>query len=118
MKKRIVHFEIGCADMPATAEFYQKIFDWDISPQGSSATINTGGQGAIPGHINQLTPKEPQQYVTVYIETDTLEEDLKAVAAHGGKQLTPAITLPDGRTFAWFQDVAGNTVGLITPNLT
>ncbi len=116
MKKPVVHFEIGCSDLPATVDFYKNIFDWDIVPNGHSAVINTGGEGAIPGHLNQLTPEETQKYITIYIETDTLEEDLKKIDSSGGKVLVPPIELPDGRSFAWFEDVAGNTVGLITPS--
>ena len=68
------------------------------------------------GNINKLGPDEPQKYITIYIETDSLESDLKAIEYNGGKILVNPIKLPDGREFAWFEDVAGNTVGLITPS--
>ncbi len=115
MKKAVVHFEIGCRDIEKTAEFYKTIFDWDIIPKGSSAPIHTGREDAIPGHINQLGPDEPQHYLTVYIETDTLEDDLRAIESQGGKILVRPIKLADERWFAWFEDIAGNTIGLITP---
>ncbi len=115
MSKPIVHFEIGCSDLPETVAFYKKVFAWDITPGGNAATIDTGRKGAISGHINKLAPDEPRQYITIYIETDSIGKDLKAIESNGGKVLVPPIDLPDGRTFAWFQDVAGNTVGLITP---
>jgi hypothetical protein len=115
MKKRIVHFEIGCDNIDKAAAFYRSIFDWDISSHGDSATINTGASGAIPGHLNKLSINEPQKYVTVYIETDTLEADLELIEHHGGKTLVKPVLLPDGRYFAWFEDIAGNTLGLITP---
>lgn len=70
---------------------------------------------ALAGHINQLGPEEPQKYIPIYIETESLEEDLQAIESNGGRRLVDPIRLPDGRSFAWFQDVAGNTVGLITP---
>lgn len=115
MKKPVVHFEIGCSDIPETVEFYKDIFQWDITPQGNSAAIDTGKSGAIPGHINKLGPGEPQNYINIYIETDSLEADLASIEDKGGKKLVGPLTLPDGRSFAWFQDIAGNTVGLITP---
>ncbi|MEO1051754.1 MAG: VOC family protein [Bacteroidota bacterium] len=114
MKKAVVHFEIGCSDVPTTVGFYKKIFGWDITPNGNSAPIDTGRAGAIPGHISKLGANEPQKYINIYIETDTIEEDLKAIESNGGKSLIGPIKLPDGRSFAWFEDVAGNTVGLIT----
>jgi predicted enzyme related to lactoylglutathione lyase len=112
--KRVVHFEIGCNDLEKTSTFYKTVFDWNLKQQGSSAVIDTGVKDSIPGHINKLGPNEPQQYVTIYIETDSLELDLEKVQSNGGKVLVKPIKLPDGRVFAWFEDVAGNTIGLIT----
>ena len=115
MKKTVVHFEIGCSDIEKTSEFYKVVFDWKLKKQGNSATIDTGKEDALSGHINKLRPDEPQNYVTLYIETDALNSDLKAIELNGGKILVNPIKLPDGREFAWFKDVAGNTIGLITP---
>lgn len=115
MKKAVVHFEIGCSDIQKTSDFYSKIFDWDIAPSGNSAIINTVREGALSGHLNKLGPNEPKNYITIYIETDTIKDDLKAIEVNGGEVLVNTTHLPDGRSFAWFKDVAGNTVGLITP---
>lgn len=115
MKKTVVHFEIGCSDIDKTSEFYKTVFDWNLKPQGNSAVIDTGKEGVLTGHINKLGPNEPQKYVTIYIETDSLSSDLKAIESNGGKTLVNPVKLPDGREFAWFEDVAGNTIGLITP---
>ena len=115
MAKPVVHFEIGCSNISETAEFYKDVFNWNIVQKGNSATIDTGKNGGIPGHINKLGADEPQNYMNIYIETATLEDDLKLIESKGGEKLVGPINLPDGREFAWFQDVAGNTVGLITP---
>ena len=117
MKKSVVHFEIGCANLAETTAFYQKIFNWSMITIGDAAYIDTGKEGAIPGHINQLSPEEPQQYITVYIETDELERDIEAAVANGGAKMVDPIKLPDGRTFAWIKDPAGNMLGLITPSI-
>ncbi len=115
MEKTVVHFEIGCGNLDKTADFYQRIFNWSMTRVGNAAYIDTGKEGAIPGHINQLSPEEPQQYVTVYIETDELERDIEAAVANGGEKMVDPIKLPDGRTFAWIKDPAGNMLGLISP---
>ncbi len=116
MKKRVVHFEIGCSDIEKTSEFYRAVFDWKMQQHGNSAFLETDPENSISGHLNQLGPDDPQNYVTVYIETDSLESDLKAIEAHGGNIFVGPIQLPDGRSFAWFEDVAGNKLGLITPS--
>lgn len=113
MKRTVVHFEIGCSDIDKTAAFYEAVFDWKLMRHGNSALIDTGKEDALPGHLNQLGPNDPQNYVTVYIETNTIESDLKAVESHGGEIFVHPVKLPDGRVFAWFKDVAGNLIGLI-----
>lgn len=115
MPHPIVHFEIGCSDIQVASDFYRAVFGWRIRRNGTSASIDTGLDGAIPGHLNQLGPDEPEHYITLYIQTDTLDEHLERIVALGGEVLVGPIALPDGRRFAWFADVAGNTVGLITP---
>ena len=115
MQKKVVHFEIGCSDIDQTSKFYDSVFGWNLKRQGNSAIIDTGGNEGISGHINTLGPNDPQNYVTVYIETPTLESDLKAVESNGGKILVNPVKLNDGREFAWIKDNAGNTIGLITP---
>ncbi|MEL6536942.1 MAG: VOC family protein [Bacteroidota bacterium] len=115
MKRSVVHFEIGCSDIAKTSAFYKAVFDWNIHQHGNSAIIDVEKEGAPTGHINKLGPEDPQNYVTVYVETDTLAADLTAVESHGGKIMVKPTPLPDGREFAWFEDVAGNIMGLITP---
>ena len=114
MKRPVVHFEIGCDNLPNTARFYQEVFNWKIQVMGVSAAIDTQSAKGIPGHLTKLG-HEPKKYINIYVETDDVERDLEVIHANGGKKQVGPIKLPDGRTFAWFEDVAGNTVGLITP---
>ena len=115
MKKTVVHFEIGCSDIEKTSTFYKTVFDWNLTQRGNAAIIDTGKEDSLSGHINQLGPEDPDNYVTVYIETDSLRSDLEAIELNGGEIFVKPIRLPDGREFAWFKDVAGNLIGLITP---
>ena len=114
MKKRVIHFEIGCNDIEKTSEFYSVVFDWKLHQHGNSAIIDTGNESALSGHLHKLGPEDPQNYVTIYIETDSLYSDLNAITSNGGEIFVKPVKLPDGREFAWFKDVAGNLIGLIT----
>jgi len=114
LSKPVVHFEIGCDKLSETVEFYKDVFNWNIMTNDNSASIDTGKEGGISGHITELG-HEPRKYINIYVETETIAHDLDLIESKGGKKLVGPIDLPDGRTFAWFQDVAGNTVGLITP---
>ena len=116
MNKRVVHFEIGCNDLEKTSEFYKTVFNWKLNKVGNSAIVETGAKDGLSGHINKLGPNDPQNYVTIYIETDTLYSDIEAIKLNGGEIFVEPVKLPDGREFAWFKDIAGNLIGLITAN--
>jgi hypothetical protein len=113
MAHPVIHFEIGCKDKAATSAFYEKVFGWKADP-GPMGTFDTGSAEGIPGHIVAMG-HEPHNFTHFYIETDDVAESLKQVEAAGGRTVVPPVALPHG-TFAWFEDVEGNTVGLWKPN--
>lgn len=113
VKSPVIHFEIGCDNLSETIDFYKKTFEWEISSNENSAIIENKGTNGIPGHITELG-HEPRNYINIYIESENINQDLKKIETNGGEKLIGPIMLPDNREFAWFRDVAGNTVGLIT----
>ena len=54
MRKPVVHFEIGCDNLSETVEFYKDVFNWTIIIKDNSASIDTGKESGIPGHITEL----------------------------------------------------------------
>ncbi len=108
MPNPIVFFEIGCADAAGTTEFYQKLFDWNMSPMPTGALI-TPGEG-IPGQINSLG-HEPHQYTTFYVQVDDVAASIEKVKELGGKLIVGPVPIPTG-TFAWISDPGGNVIGL------
>lgn len=113
MKNPVVHFEIGCKDQDLTKGFYESTFGWDIIQAGPSANIDTKSEEGIQGHITALG-HEPHNYINIYIGVDDINECLERIEKNGGNKAIGPIKLPTGQEFAWFIDVAGNTVGLIT----
>jgi hypothetical protein len=109
MAHAVVHFEIGCKDKAKTAAFYEGVFGWKVD-LGPAGLIDTGSKSGIQGHMAALG-HEPHQFTHFYIETDDVAATLKQVEAAGGKTVVPPVEIPAG-TFAWFNDVEGNTVGL------
>ncbi len=113
MKNPVIHFEIGCSNQDATTSFYQRCFDWEVrNTHNSNEIINDTNQG-IPGHITSAVT-EIDHYVMFYIQVEDVQQSLVKIEKEGGKTIVPAIELPNGKTFAWFQDIAGNTLGLTT----
>jgi len=103
---KLVHFEIGCRDLPATKSFYEQLFGWKFNDQFQIAEQAAG----IPGHLVSLG-HEPHNYTIFYIQVDDVALAIHQAETLGGKNLVGPIKIPTG-TFAWIQDPQGNTVGL------
>lgn len=108
----IVHFEIGSTDSAKLAAFYAAVLGWQFLPAGSAQVVTTAT--GPTGMLNSLG-HPPDTYVMVYAQVDDIDAALSRVAEAGGRKLVGPAPLPDGRTFAWVQDTAGNVLGLLTP---
>jgi predicted enzyme related to lactoylglutathione lyase len=84
-----------------------------VSPAGPAATISTGSDKSIAGHIASLG-HEPHQYTIFYVEVEDIGAALAKAESLGGKTIVGPIPIPTG-SFAWFSDPGGNTVGLMQP---
>jgi len=106
-KHPVVYFEIGCRDLAATKDFYQKMFDWPIDEQSQIADAGIGGHLVSLGH-------EPQHYTIFYVQVDDVAAAIATAESLGGKKIVGPITIPTG-TFAWIMDTQENTLGLWKP---
>jgi predicted enzyme related to lactoylglutathione lyase len=109
----VVHFEIGCKDLAKTTEFYTSLFGWSPTGAEMASYINTNSTEGIQGHITSLG-HEPYNYVTVYIQVDDIAAYLTKIQKAGGQKIVGPISIPGGQQFAWFKDLDGNVLGLIT----
>lgn len=111
MPQPVVHFEIGCQDLAASASFYAKAFGWDINEQQTMVPHTANGIG---GHLNSLG-HEPHRYVLFYIQVDDLDASLKTIESLGGRTIVPPTEVPNMGHFAWFQDPEERVLGLWKP---
>jgi len=111
----VVHFEIGCTNTERTNKFYTSIFGWSGNVSPMASFLNTNSDKGVQGHITALG-HEPNHYTTFYIEVDDIDAYLSKIVEAGGKKIVGPIKLPDGKQFAWFNDLDGNVVGLLTAN--
>lgn len=107
----VVYFEIGCRDRGKTADFYSKLFGWQITAAGPASNIQTGSTEGIAGHIVSLG-HEPEHYTIFYVDVEDVQAALDQAVALGGKKLVGPVKIPTG-TFAWFADPEGNMIGLL-----
>ena len=111
MAHPVVHFEIGCRDVAKTQQFFGDLFGWTTQRTGPAATIDTGSQQGVPGHMTALG-HEPQHYKIFYVEVEDVQAYLDKATSLGGKTLVPPVKTPIG-TFGWFSDIDGNMIGLL-----
>jgi uncharacterized protein len=94
----------------APRSFFSKLFEWNTQESGPATMIDTAAGSGVNGHISGLG-HEPQNYVTIYIDVDDVQNYLDKAVALGGKALILVITLPQGQ-FSRFSDPDGNIIGL------
>ncbi|GAB5409906.1 MAG: VOC family protein [Balneolaceae bacterium] len=112
-KNPVIHFEIGCNDRIETKTFYENCFNWKINSDEIADEIDTDILNSISGHITSAVT-EINNHLIFYIQVDDIANTLLKIEQAGGKTVVPPVKLPNGETFAWFRDVAGNKVGLMT----
>jgi uncharacterized protein len=106
-KHPVVHFEIGCCDLAATRDFYQKMFGWPID---DTFQITEAG---LAGHLVSLG-HEPEHYTMFYVQVEDVAAAIARAESLGGKKIVGPLTIPPG-TFAWIMDTEQNTIGLWKP---
>lgn len=115
MAHPVVHWEICTSDPAASAEFYQKLFGWNIhhAPEMHYWLTESGGEGGIGGGIMARQAPE-QQSVSFYVLVDDLQQSLDEAAALGATVVLPPTPIPGHGGCAMFVDPQGVAIGLYT----
>ena len=116
----IVYFEIPAQDVGRTGQFYGDVFGWRQEPSEAFPYVQLhpqdgpGGGVTATGEGGDGAPAYPIGEVLMYISTDSIEESLAAIQAHGGTVDTGKTAIPGMGWFALFRDPAGNRLGLFS----
>lgn len=112
-----VHVEISCHDREAAKRFYGELFGWKFQdfPEMNYTTIDSGQSPGMGGGLNPVTPENPAGTVTVYVNTDDIDESLRKVESLGGTVILPKMEVPTVGFIAFFKDPTGNTLALLQP---
>jgi len=131
----VVHFEMPAEDQARMSEFYAKTFGWEakaMGPEmGNYVVVSTSpsdpndlsGRPKAPGAINGGFYKKtkPDQYPSVVIAVDDINEAMKKVSDMGGKVLggSQGEGIPDDipgvGLYVSIIDTEGNRVGVLQP---
>jgi predicted enzyme related to lactoylglutathione lyase len=124
----VVHFEMPAEDRNRMAVFYNKAFGWKTHMLGEDmgnyvvvTTTETDDDGMIknPGAINGgFYPKNdetPDQYPSLVIGVEDIQEAMDNIIGAGGKLLGEPMDIPGHGLYVSFYDTEGNRVSVIQP---
>jgi predicted enzyme related to lactoylglutathione lyase len=115
MGNPVVHWELMSKNPKKVAEFYAKIFGWNVRdvPEMNYRIVETGAEGGINGGILKPERKGPWPgNMLFYIAVDDLSAYRKKVVAAGGKIHVEEQKVPGMGKFSLFTDPEGRMMGL------
>jgi len=108
---KICYIEIPATDIQRSAEFYKKVFGWQIRQRGDGNTAFDDTIGEVSGTWILGRPAATEPGLLVYIMVDSVAKTVAAVIANGGEiAQPPGVDAPE--ITARFRDPAGNVMGL------
>jgi uncharacterized protein len=108
---KICYIEIPATDIQRSAEFYQKVFGWQIRRRGDGSTAFDDSVGEVSGTWVLGRPAATAPGPLIYVMVDSVAKTVDAVTANGGEIVQP-IGADAPEITARFSDPAGNVLGL------
>ena len=108
---KICYVEMPATDIARSADFYQKVFGWNIRKRGDGAIAFDDGVGEVSGTWVLRRPPSSQPGLLIYIMVDSVAKTIEAVTANGGEIVQP-IGGDAPEITARFRDPGGNVLGL------
>ncbi|HXM92909.1 MAG TPA: VOC family protein [Candidatus Dormibacteraeota bacterium] len=108
---KICYIEIPATDVASSAEFYRRVFGWNIRQRGDGHTAFDDTTGQVSGTwvLGRSAASAPG--LLVYVMVDSVAATLEVIVANGGEIVEP-IGADAPEITARFRDPAGNVIGL------
>ena len=110
---RIIHLEIVAADHDRAAEFYSKVFGWQVTPAPvpeGYLLADTGEGEGIDGAI--MSSRYQTQPTIAWIDVDDIETTLDTARGAGGEPVGEVQELPGVGRLCYLRDTEGVLIGL------
>lgn len=123
----VVHFELPYKDAKRISEFYESSFGWKITNLGAESGNYILAQtavkdakpgfpaGAIDGGFYPVKPGWPNQYPSIVIGVEDINETISKINQNGGTVLGEPMTIPNFGIYISFLDTEGNRSSIIQP---
>jgi uncharacterized protein len=108
---KVCYIEIPATDVTRSAEFYKRVFGWNIRQRGDGRTAFDDTTGEVSGAwVNGRSPASTPGLL-VYVMVDNVAATLDMIVANGGDIVQP-IGADAPEITARFRDPAGNVIGV------
>src|SRR5712692_5938041 len=108
---KICYIEMPATDIARSADFYKRVFGWNIRQRGDGSTAFDDTTGAVSGTWMLGRPPSPTPGLLVYVMVDSVAATIDAIVANGGEIVQP-IGADAPEITARFKDPGGNVIGL------
>lgn len=108
---KICYIEIPAIEITRSADFYGRVFAWNIRKRGDGSTAFDDTTGQVSGTWVRGRAPAAEPGLLVYIMVDNVAATLDAVIANGGEIVQP-VGADAPEITARFRDPAGNVIGL------
>jgi uncharacterized protein len=108
---KICYIEIPATDIARSAEFYRRVFGWNVRRRGDGSTAFDDTTGEVSGSWVLSRPPAAVPGLLVYLMVDSVAAAVDLVVANGGEIVQP-IGVDAPEITARFRDPAGNVIGL------
>jgi predicted enzyme related to lactoylglutathione lyase len=108
---KICYMEMPTNDIARSADFYKRVFGWNVRKRGNGATAFDDTTGEVSGAWVLGRPPTAEPGLLFYIMVDSVAATVDAVIANGGELVQP-IGADAPEITARFRDPGGNVIGL------
>jgi predicted enzyme related to lactoylglutathione lyase len=108
---KICYIEMPATDIARSADFYARVFGWNIRSRGDGSVAFDDGAGEVSGTWVSGRPPSATPGLMIYIMVDSVVATADAVVAAGGEIVQP-IGADAPEITARFRDPGGNVIGL------
>jgi hypothetical protein len=108
---KICYIEIPAVDVARSADFYSRVFGWEIRKRGDGSTAFNDTVGQVSGTWTLGRPPASQPGLLMYVMVADAEATIKAIEANGG-EIVQAIGGDAPEITARFLDPGGNLIGI------
>ena len=108
---KICYIDLPATDIARSADFYAKVFDWNVRQRGDGATSFDDGVGEVSGTWSLGRPPSTEPGLLLYIMVDSATDTIEKIVANGCEIVQP-IGADAPEITARFRDPGGNILGI------